>query len=353
MYEVLLERFQNGLFSEVISLALSNNITPDNDPNSSHVLAASYFSLGQISESIELLSELESSLMNDVNYLSLYGAALRRSGDLDASKKLFLQALEASPNNPVLQNNYANLLIDLKNFTEASTLLSGVISKNPDYTDALDNLKRIRSLQSLDKSSSGLIQPAAGLSSSVVDFISKDSLLDPLLLAFTSEEVNLHGRVKPLSGLKEVIQNPDIRSLGLEKLQLAVKSAAEGNFSYALKLCSQAYVQLGCEPSVYDCVSEAYFRANRFLESELTILHALAMSGPSVKSYINLVSLTSMRRDFSLAEHYLDKLIFLDKSHASIPQLRQQLKKLKKDISVRPYMFEDHPASTPLSKQAN
>ena len=92
MYEVLIEKYQNELFSDVISLALSNNVTPANDPNAAHVLAASYFSLGQIAECLELLIQLESSLINDVNYLSLYGAALRRSGDLAASKKLFLQA---------------------------------------------------------------------------------------------------------------------------------------------------------------------------------------------------------------------------------------------------------------------
>lgn len=352
MYELLLEKYQNGCFSDVISLAISNNITPANDPNSSNVVAACYFSLGQISECIEVLAELESSLVNDVNYLSLYGAALRRSGDLVSSEKKFIQALELSPDNPILQNNFANLLIDLKRFSEASTLLDGIVSKHPDYQDAVQNLKRSRSLHSFSPSTPNDNQPHTVNSNPISVVDSNDNLLDPLLMAFTHEEVKSHGRVKPLSGLKDVTENPDTRAIGLEKLQLAVKCASEGNFSYSLQLCSQAYIQLGCDASVYDCVSDAYLRANRFLESEITILHALSIAGPSTKFYINLVSLTSMRRDFVLAEYYLEKLTCLDHSHSSVPQLRQQLDKLKINCATKPFSFEDNPPTTPLSLQS-
>lgn len=353
MYELLLQKFQQGHFGEVISLAQSNNINPNNDPNCSHILAASYFSLGQLPESIDILSELESSLANDSNYLGLYGAALRRSGDLVASEKYFLRALESDPNSLILQNNYANLLIDSKRYDEAYTILSKIVSIDSSYIDAAENLNRLMSLRSLsdpvDASSKDNRTDSIKCNTSK----SLDTLLDPLLMAFASDEVKSFGRLEPLSGLKKVTDNPDVRSIGLEKLQLANKAVAEGNSDYALKLCSQSYVQLGCESVIYDCASDAYLRANRFLESELSILHALAMSGPSIKLFINLISLSSMRRDFKLAEFYFDKALCLDSTNPVLPSIRQQLDKLKVDESHNSFLFENPPPSSKLTLQSS
>ena len=82
-------------------------------------MAAAFFSLGKVQESLEILADLEVSLGDDENFLSLYGAALRRSGDLRLSSIIFRRALDQSPHNPNLNNNYAkakeDFLFVLKN----------------------------------------------------------------------------------------------------------------------------------------------------------------------------------------------------------------------------------------------
>ena len=129
MYELLSQKFADNRYSEVISIGNSNNITADNDPASAYVIAAAFFSLGKVQQSLEILAELEVSMGYDENFLSLYGAVLRRSGDLVLSSTIFRRAIAQSPENPTLNNNYANLLIDLGQLTEAKNLLFAPVNQ--------------------------------------------------------------------------------------------------------------------------------------------------------------------------------------------------------------------------------
>ena len=221
MYEQLLEKFQNGFYSEVVSCALDNNVSPGNDPRSAQVLAAAFFSLGQIQDALDILVDLESSLGDDDSYLSLYGAALRRVGDLEGSKSLFIRAISIAPDNPCLQNNYANLLIDLKEYDEAFDILVRVVDSNPQYVDAVSNLSRVKALQGSDNAPN---KNPISLQTSNINNEQIDQLLDPLLLAFDSKEVKEHGRLQGLTELKAIEEKPDLRSIGIEKLQLARKT---------------------------------------------------------------------------------------------------------------------------------
>ena len=347
MYHILLQKFQEGDFSEVISIATSNNVNATNDPLAANVMAAALLSLGSVKESIEIFSDLEPSLGDDDSFLSLYGAALRRSGDLQASKNIFERALLQAPDNPCLKNNYANLLIDMKNYSMAISLLSEVVDAHPEYADAVSNLQRARSLFSMvtnppSPDVSTVISPEA------VNTKSLDLLLDPLLMAFDDEEVRDFGRLKRLDGLEKVVKNVDTRSIGLEKIKMAQKANSEGNPLFALELCSQSYLQLGCESTVFDCASDAYLSLNRFLETEVTILHALAISGPSMKHYINLTSLASMRCDFVLAEHYFKKAVCLDSTNPNLAKLRKFLEDRKSSKSHTRFLFEDSWPTEPL-----
>lgn len=338
MYDLLLQKYQERAYSEIISIATSNNITPANDPASANIVAAAHFSLGQVRESIELLSVLEESLGDDDSFLSLYGAALRRSGDFKASSLMFKRALAQSPDNIFLKNNYANLLIDLEKYSDAKDLLLTIVSLNPDYKDAVENLQRVESLLLAKSQSNDLYSsnPATVSSSSR----SIDSLLDPLLLAFDSQEVQEHGRLSNLPELKAAVTNTDSRSIGLEKLKLANKAVSEDNLSFALEICSKSYIQLGCDSNVFDCVSDAYLKSNRFLEAEISILHSLAFSPPSMKHYINLTSLASMRLDFQLAEFYYQKAMCLDSTDPNLANLRKLLDRRKISKASSKFLFE-------------
>ena len=49
----------------------------------------------------------------------MHGATLRRLNRLTEALSVFEKALEENPEDPPLLNNYANLLIDLKNYEKA------------------------------------------------------------------------------------------------------------------------------------------------------------------------------------------------------------------------------------------
>jgi len=352
MYEMLLEKYQQGHFSEVISIASSSNISPANDPRSAHVFAAALFSLGQVQDAVEILADLESSLSDDDSYLSLYGAALRRCGDLEASKNLFLRAITLAPDNPTLNNNYANLLIDMKQYSDAIDILQNIVDSYPNYIDATTNLSRARALHAQGLSTASNDIPVNSNEESI-DIAQLDVLLDPLLMAFDAQEVKEHGRLQSLPELKTLSDDPDLKSIGIEKLKLAQKSVTEGNASFSLELCSQAYKQLGCESSVFECASDAYISMNRFLEAELSILHSLAFSGSSMKHYINLVSLASMRCDFQLAEFYLEKAVCLDSSNSNLPKLRNLLDKRKSAMADSCFLFQKKWRTETLTQESN
>ena len=75
-----------------------------------------------------------------------FAATVRRLGDLSKSKELFEKALSIDPSAIDIQNNYANLLIDMKDFATSRKILSGLIDKYPNYSDAVVNLQRLNEL---------------------------------------------------------------------------------------------------------------------------------------------------------------------------------------------------------------
>ena len=74
----------------------------------------------------------------------MYGACCRRLGKLDAAKSLLQKALSYQPDSLPVRNNYANLLIDLNHFDSAEQILNSVLDSSPEYSDAKDNLQRLR-----------------------------------------------------------------------------------------------------------------------------------------------------------------------------------------------------------------
>ena len=62
--------------------------------------------------------------------------------------------------------------------------------------------------------------PSSKINNATLDSKSVDRLLDPLLMAFDTEEVKEHGRLDPIPSLKASVQETDVRSVGLEKLKI-------------------------------------------------------------------------------------------------------------------------------------
>lgn len=320
----LVSMFQDGQYRAILTFAKDNQSFIREDPLSAQVIAAAHFQLGNISDANEILSIHQASLGSDPSYLSLYGATCRRLGNLALARDLFKAALTLDPESLPVRNNYANLLIDLKEYTEASLILENILTEDPEYADAISNQNRLR--HHLD-------QPTSDAYTSVAW-----KPLDPLMLAFAEEEIQKAGAhyfTKAASHSSEKLAgqlpNADQASLASEKLTLAAHAIQEDNGSFALQLVSQAYSALGTQSNVYLNAADAYIRLKQFSEAEICFLHSLQMSGPSLPIFINLSTLSSMRGDLALARYYLDASAAIDPDHPQLPQLRKQISEQEKN----------------------
>ena len=331
--------YQQGRHHEVVARAQALDVSSEAQPLAAQLLAASLFQLGEYGRAASLLEGLEAALGHDRDYLSLYGATCRRLGLLQKAEQLLARAIQLDPSAPQIRNNYANLLIDLGRVDQARQLLEQLLCEQPNYQDARVNLNRLQFRQ----------QPIVANAATPV--VPAESALswapaDPLMLAFADEEVRLAGRVTPreLASADQVLlgslPSPQSEAIASEQLQLAARAVAEGNSEFALQLCGQALQGLGTNAGVYVNASDAYIRNKRFHEAEICLLHALAIGGPTINYLINLVSLTSLRGDISLASHYLDQAAGLDPTHPQLPVLRNNLENRRQSLAQQPYRFE-------------
>ena len=321
----LAELFAQGSYSKVISLATSLGISPKSDPNSSHVLAASYFLIGEIDSAHILLKELLPIFENNAPFLSLYAATCRRRGDLNLSKQLFIKALSIDADSKEIQNNYANLLIDLGCYDESRSILNNLLAKYSDYSDARSNLNRLESIIQ-QRSAQDLVN--SDESSTYDD--------DPLLLAFAKDEVDYsfkrYANIDRTTNAKD-FPSPDRDKVVNEQIELIQKCIIAGDNQLALKLCSQALSKVGVTSSIYGYASDALLASDTFTFSGILLLHSIVIGGPTFKSYVNLVSFSCMRRDFSLANYYLQKAREIDPSSPSLDSLSQQIRKQQKEFN--------------------
>ena len=230
-------------------------------------------------------------------------------------------------------------MIDLCRFDEAREILTRLLDEQPDYDDARTNLNR---LSFLNQSS----PPQSSQGQQSRETVQGWSLADPLLLAFSEEEVSQYGLRKPAKSgpeaatLLESLPDADERAMALEQLDQANKAVAEQQFAFALQLCSQVLRVLGSHAPVYDCASDAYLNLRKFHEAEICLLQAMALDAPTPKRCLNLVSFASMRGDIALAQHHLRQAASLDPSHPQLEQIRANLAKREQTAGSMPYAFQ-------------
>jgi Tfp pilus assembly protein PilF len=238
----------------------------------------------------------------------------------DKAETLFQRALSLNPESLQVQNNYANLLIDLSKFDQAYDILQSIISIEPTYTDAINNLNRLVALRK---------------SVSDRDLSADFDFQDPLLFAFEKSEIDHSRRQYKMS--KESLSNaqlqlsklsnPKGRDVALEQLAAARHALDEKQIDLSLSCCSQAYCVLGPNPDIFDLASDIYLNLNKFELSESYLLHAVALDGLSLKRCFNLVSFAIMRNDLNLAKFYFEKATSIDPSAPDLLRLEEMLKK--------------------------
>ena len=345
-YQLLL-LFQQGQYSKITSFIDESSLSFESDPNIAHLYAASLFKLGSFEKALEILETLESAFDNNVDYLSLFGATLRRVGNLEKAEILLSKAIKLDPDNPFIKNNYANLLIDIGRFLEAQNILDALLRQNPQYEDARINLNRLSFLASKSNSDNKLDEVHSDSQvPSETKTTNQSNSLDPLYLAFAEEEVYKYGRldrskiVPSSQQLVEFLDTPTSSKTALEYMKLALLAVQEKNYSYALKLCSKSYSLIGPNSQIYDCVSDCFIGLSRFSDAESFALHALTVSEPTSKLYMNLATLASMKGDLTLAEYYLERAAGLDPSHEQLQKLKDNLDSLKSKSSSQQFSFE-------------
>ena len=137
----LLDLFNQGQFQLVLDRANREEITPGRSKDSK-CCCSCLFQL-DIPDCLLWCEGLAPSLNGDAGFASMHGAVLRRLGRFDDAEKVFRAALNNTPSNTFLRNNFANLLIDQQAFEEAESILKDLLKENPSYEDAKVNLNRL------------------------------------------------------------------------------------------------------------------------------------------------------------------------------------------------------------------
>ena len=78
-----LNLFRKGNHSELVNLIQTHGLTCQSSPSILKIVAGSYLILGDFSRTIEIAEELYPLYVNDIEFLSLYGAAARRNSDFN------------------------------------------------------------------------------------------------------------------------------------------------------------------------------------------------------------------------------------------------------------------------------
>lgn len=307
--------FQQGRFIEIVSAYRNLSDNPASDPGAAFILAASLFRLNEFAQTLSILDKLTGSLDGDDAFHSLCGAACRRLGLINRATQHFTAALRLNPNNPDSQNNFANLLIDQGKTAQAREILESLLRAHPSHVDARANLNR---LDFIDRAAVPQTTKQAAWTPE-----------DPLLSAFRTQQTASQGRQQPRPNSQSLpinLPQGQPEQIAFEQIKLVASALTEKKFEFALQLLSSAHSNLSVvNPDIYINAADVYIRLQKFSEAEACLLHALAMGAYTFANYLNLVSLTLMRRDLKLAVFYLNKAAQIDPANSKLPLLRQQI----------------------------
>ena len=74
--KTLQKDYESRKYSDVIKKWNSSLVSPEQDPQSTYIVAASYLSLGNYEESAKLCGSIDGFYSNDINFLAMYAACL-------------------------------------------------------------------------------------------------------------------------------------------------------------------------------------------------------------------------------------------------------------------------------------
>ena len=251
----LSELLKAGLHSEVVKVSSDLGVTPGVHPLASKILAASYFHLGEYDSAFSILSDLESSYGEDVDYLTLFASTCRRLGNLDQASDLFSKALKKDPHSLPLKNNYSNLLIDLGKYDEAKLVLDSILKVDSSYNDAITNRNRLNTIISTLNTDTSTSETHQFSSQLVVNLeIHYYSLLLMTKLNMFQRYFPPQTKSDPNFNFNNLVE-PDPRSVALEQLKVAEATLESGDMISVLKIYSKILSTLGQDARIYDILT--------------------------------------------------------------------------------------------------
>ena len=323
--------FEERKFQSILDYAQKHEITPANNPRAANIVAAALFQIGRYPDCLLWCEALSPSLSGDANFISMYGATLRRVGRLEEAEKVFRAAIDSNTDNIFLLNNFANLLIDRQEFNEAESLLKSILIKKPSYEDAKANLNRLQFQRGLAESTDQKNQSAFPEQAS-----NNDLFVDPLAAAFSDEEVALAGGIaaKQMSEQKgkDKPQGLNSDSLPSRELELELqetialaRQTIDADPQQTIRDCILLHSKLGVQASIYEVAAEAYIRLQLFGDAETCLLVAHSLGSNEASVSLNLANLAAMRGDQRLALQWLEQLSQHQPDHPQLDAVRKTL----------------------------
>ena len=263
-------------------------------------VAASYLNIGLAEQAEEICSELEDRSRFNSNFVSIYGAALRRLGKHKESLEVFEDYLSMGMKDSAVANNYANLLIDIGQFDKAKSILVKALTERPENEKDIErNIARVNALigaQTTEKNKS-------------IDE------LDPIIAAFSPEEIeeNKKARNGDKKGTHTDLPKNYVLSIDNQKVSDACKSQlvelrthVNKNPTKVLSVCSDIHKRGVSDLALlYEVAAEAYLKLQMLADAEIAYHSAIALGTTEFATYLNLSNLCAMRSDFNMAYTYL------------------------------------------------
>ena len=268
-------------------------------------------------------------LAEDPAFLALYGSALRASGAVSEAANVLENAHNKFPNDPVIGNNYSNLLIDLGSVDKAIELLTSFINKSPlppNISDLKTNLERAENSRALRSSKP---QKQSDNVLAVCDPLERAFLLDEATTTSPSDEIQRLGEIIP----------DTLQGSTLAEHITFLRKLVSSDPKLALDELSRSISTVGPHAEFYQIAGEAYVSLKSFDAAERSFLYSLLFSSESsVSIFINLTSLATLRSDIISARYWLQKLRTSCKDHPSLNDLEKMIESKTKVSESRTFV---------------
>lgn len=295
--------------------SLASTDTQAVGPNIAFFYIISLFQLGLYADAVSASRSSYSILKHLPEFFATWGAAARRNGELDSSNDIFQEAIQLFPDDTILANNYANLLIDTRNYSEARKLLSKALSADPkNISDIKANLSRIDNLEQSQDSDS---ENHVSLNGSKYEL---HVAIDPLLYAFSQPEVSHHDERLA----SESLAKPNFSEQELQERIKLARSIASTNAKAALKDIQTLYSLVGAKPVLYSIASDAYIALKMYKEAEICCLTSLALGSTDSSLFINLSNFAHMRKEVKLANSYIELAVKSGADKALVKSVKER-----------------------------